>query len=121
MPPSLHAGLIERGRARSVAPGPVPVLRTEEMPEPLAVLTPVKPRTPRLVASEAVVASGPTFDPVRVPSTVRMPGLGRRRRFGLTVRVSPETREILDQLREETGQTFQQILNCAVTGYLERR
>ena len=117
MPPSLHAGLIERGRPRSTAPSlaprPAPVLRADEMPEPLSVLTPVKPLAPKPVATAP--------KPVLVPNTIRMPGLGRRRRFGLTVRVSPETREMLDHLRDETGQTFQQILHSAVTGHLERQ
>lgn len=121
MPPSLHAGLIERGRPRSAAPSvapaavprPQPVLRADEMTEPLSVLTPVKPMTPKPVACAP--------QPVLVPNTIRMPGLGRRRRFGLTVRVSPETREMLDHLRDKTGQTFQQILHTAVTGHLKRQ
>lgn len=113
MPPSLHAGLIERGRPRPVASRPAAVLRSEEMPEALSVLKPVKPLVPKPVASAP--------KPVLVPNTIRMPGLGRRRRFGLTVRVSPQTREMLDHLRDETGQTFQQILHSAVTGHLDRR
>ena len=115
MPPSLHAGLIERRsprglatHARPVVPAAlVPVAPGSDVspaPERLSILTAVKPR----VMHPPV----PSTQPVQAPRTTR-------RRYGLTVRVPPDTRDALEHLRAQTGATFQQILSTAVSGYLQ--
>ena len=104
MPPSLHAGLIERARPRAHVP-------SERVPGPVVELY-----TPPIVPS--------VLEPVRRIEVPSRPALGvterPRRRFGLTVRVHAETRAVLDRMRSETGQTFQQILTRAVTRYLDK-
>lgn len=100
MSPSLHAGLIARARPVRM---PRPDMLSPAVPLPLAeALCPVKPA--RTIAADRPRASY----------------LGKRR-FGLTVRVSHETREVLEHLREQTGQTFQHILHDAVTSHLRHQ
>ena len=101
-PPSLHAGLIERTPPRPTAQWAL---------------------SPRSASAHPMdLASLPELQPVKPPrSTVTLvppPKALKRRRFGLTVRVAPETREVLEELRARTGQTFQQILHRAVTEHL---
>lgn len=105
MPPSLHAGLIERARPRAA----LQIVREiDQVVEPrpsnalLAALTPVRPKRPPQETMEVLQHE-------------------RRSRFGLTVRVYAETRCALERLRAETGDTFQQILHRAVLDHIDRR
>lgn len=146
MPPSLHAGLIERLRRPGVSPltrrSPAP-LNEVDLPEGLVRVKPARPvvvsAAPAEQAAPAtlVEAAAPVAKPVPVaqpapvahvvPATQVPPAANstpspkgpKRRRFALTVRVSPSTRKVLEQVRESSGKTFQKILHDALTDHLQ--
>lgn len=97
---SLHAGLIERSRAK---PEPVGVvkLRTAVEPPP-QVAGPVK--LPQ--------AQGLTHRPMAL--------VPLQRRYGLTVRVDQKTRKDLADLTSASERTVQDVLHSALVGYLAR-
>lgn len=109
----LHAGMIERANPRAISPQPI--LR----PVPDPVESPDGPMNevdlPDVVTRVTRLHGAQQESPQRERS-----GTGSRLRIGLTVRVSPETRAVLERMRQEKGQTFQTILHEAVTRHLDR-
>lgn len=140
MPPSLHAGLIERLRRPGVSPlarRSAAPLNEVDLPEGLVRVKPVRavvvPAAPVEQTAPATLAEKPQavtkaapvahLVPVeQVPAAANStptPQQPKRRRFALTVRVSPETRKILEQVRESSGKTFQKILHDALMDHLQ--
>lgn len=109
----LHAGMIERAMPRAVTPNPIlrPVPDPVEGPEgPMNEVD-----LPDVVTRVTPLHGAQPKDPKRELSST-----GSRLRISLTVRVSPETRAMLERMRQEKGQTFQNILHEAVTRHLDR-
>lgn len=118
---SLHAGLIERARPRpSLAPGVIPLTSRvpgAEQARPgfgRKTLPPADQQSVLMPVKASVMVPQPENAIRQTPLPMAM----TQRRYGLTVRVDPETRLRLVAEKERSGLTTQEILSSALQMYL---